>query len=42
VRENENSLRKWYGGTAQLRILEGILIVTHFNYMLLSFLSAHN
>jgi len=25
--ENEISLRKWSGGTAQLRILEGALIV---------------
>jgi len=31
VRENEISLRKWAGGTAQLRTLEGTLIDVKYN-----------
>jgi len=32
VRENEISLRKWTGGTAQLRTLEGtVLIINNEN-----------
>jgi len=33
VRKNEISVRKWFGGTAQLRTLEGTLavIITDFN-----------
>ena len=30
VRENESSLRKWSGGTAHLRILEGTLAASRF------------
>ena len=33
MRKNEISVRKWFGGTAQLRTLEGTLavIITDFN-----------
>jgi len=32
VRENETSLRKWSGGAAQLRTLEGTLVLLGFDF----------
>jgi len=33
VRENEISLRKWFGGSAQLRTSEGILLLSQRTFL---------